>query len=228
MGEPTIYKPSIYNGNGVYKNGASGGGGGGLKPGQIVVGNQVLDTIEINGLIWCKENLKIILDGIAYQPGDKWYLNAACKWYNNDPTTYGIYGQNRSLLYNAKCIPIITNYLEENIAGWRIPSISDFQNLITFCGGSSEAQKKCSAQRLWPDLTGITDEFGLSFIPTGRVINGNFGDINQGFYMCTDDNAGIGKKLALINSSPSIFNADGTYTMSYNYDYTAIRLCKDT
>lgn len=30
MSEPTIYKPSIYNGNGVYKNGASGGGGGDL------------------------------------------------------------------------------------------------------------------------------------------------------------------------------------------------------
>ena len=27
MSEPTIYKPSIYNGNGVYKNGAAGGGG---------------------------------------------------------------------------------------------------------------------------------------------------------------------------------------------------------
>lgn len=27
MGEPTIYKPSIYNGNGVYNNGAGGGGG---------------------------------------------------------------------------------------------------------------------------------------------------------------------------------------------------------
>lgn len=29
MTEPTIYKPSIYNGNGVYNNGAGGGGGGG-------------------------------------------------------------------------------------------------------------------------------------------------------------------------------------------------------
>lgn len=29
MGQPTIYKPSIYNGNGIYKNGAGGGGGGG-------------------------------------------------------------------------------------------------------------------------------------------------------------------------------------------------------
>ena len=29
MGEPTIYKPSIYNGNGIYKAGAAGGGGGG-------------------------------------------------------------------------------------------------------------------------------------------------------------------------------------------------------
>jgi len=28
MGEPTIYKPSIYNGAGIYNNGAGGGGGG--------------------------------------------------------------------------------------------------------------------------------------------------------------------------------------------------------
>ena len=32
MGEPTIYKPSIYKGNGIYKNGADGGGGGGFEP----------------------------------------------------------------------------------------------------------------------------------------------------------------------------------------------------
>lgn len=32
MGEPTIYKPSIYNGAGIYKNGAAGGGGGGDLP----------------------------------------------------------------------------------------------------------------------------------------------------------------------------------------------------
>lgn len=29
--EPTIYKPSIYNGAGIYKNGAGGGGGGGVS-----------------------------------------------------------------------------------------------------------------------------------------------------------------------------------------------------
>lgn len=29
MGQPTIYEPSIYNGNGVYNNGGGGGGGGG-------------------------------------------------------------------------------------------------------------------------------------------------------------------------------------------------------
>ena len=31
MGQPTIYKPSVYNGNGIYNNGA-GSGGGGYKP----------------------------------------------------------------------------------------------------------------------------------------------------------------------------------------------------
>lgn len=30
MVQPTIYKPSVYNGNGIYKNGAGGGGGGGI------------------------------------------------------------------------------------------------------------------------------------------------------------------------------------------------------
>lgn len=36
MVQPTIYKPSVYNGNGVYKNGASGGGGGGSSDLPIV------------------------------------------------------------------------------------------------------------------------------------------------------------------------------------------------
>lgn len=45
MSEPTIYKPSIYNGNGVYKNGASGGGGGGgIVPDEY----EELEYLEIN------------------------------------------------------------------------------------------------------------------------------------------------------------------------------------
>lgn len=39
--QPSIYKPSIYNGNGVYKNGASGGGGGG-GGGTFVINGQTL------------------------------------------------------------------------------------------------------------------------------------------------------------------------------------------
>lgn len=31
MGQPTIYKPSVYNGNGIYNNGAGGGGGGNVE-----------------------------------------------------------------------------------------------------------------------------------------------------------------------------------------------------
>lgn len=47
MSQPTIYKPSVYNGNGIYKNGASGGGGGTsfFKKGKyLLFGNFGLDV----------------------------------------------------------------------------------------------------------------------------------------------------------------------------------------
>ena len=44
--EPTIYKPSIYNGAGIYKNGATGGGGGGeyIEDNFFLLKNGVYDT----------------------------------------------------------------------------------------------------------------------------------------------------------------------------------------
>ena len=41
--DPTIYKPSIYNGNGVYKNGAGGGGAGTFPINQKFVKKRILD-----------------------------------------------------------------------------------------------------------------------------------------------------------------------------------------
>lgn len=49
--EPTIYKPSIYNGAGVYKTGAEGGGGGGEIQIKQIYGQPNLYIVDTSGYI---------------------------------------------------------------------------------------------------------------------------------------------------------------------------------
>ena len=55
--EPTIYKPSIYKGAGIYKTGAEGGGGGGYLP----EGYKKITYLETDGTSFCQYNLDEVI-----------------------------------------------------------------------------------------------------------------------------------------------------------------------
>ena len=94
MGEPTIYKPSIYNGNGIYKNGASGGGGIAI-PGNIKlysalvrVSTSPYDGFEVNKTIKGDDRIDIIVFpcyGLSLQ-----YSNEVSFEFQNDKRVLGI------------------------------------------------------------------------------------------------------------------------------------------
>jgi uncharacterized protein (TIGR02145 family) len=57
--------------------------------------------------------------------------------------------------------------------GWHIPSMTDWDKLIIFCGGNSEANKKLKSDTGWIwrkqfDYSG-TNEFGFSALPSGTI-----------------------------------------------------------
>lgn len=153
---------------------------------QLVINGFSYEIVQINNLLWTNADLKSLFDGIAFAPSDKWYLGAAAKIYDNDVATYGVYGQNRGLLYNAACRQIIQNWLDTNYPGWRIPKIQDYTNIINFCGGTIPAFNKLCEARLWPGLEDITNEFGFNAIPTGRVSAGNFSNVSNAYYMTSE------------------------------------------
>lgn len=93
--EPTIYKPSIYKGNGIYKNGADGGGGG-----------QTGVIYDFN----FENNPSSITNGyIVPEVGEKLFVNASSMFssslifsdglhvssnYNNECSSFNLFGFN--------------------------------------------------------------------------------------------------------------------------------------
>ena len=219
--EPMIYKPSIYNGAGIYKTGAEGGGG---NQEYIGIGEFNYKVIQIDNLLWIDSDLKSILPGINFPNTLKWDIAPGCVIYDNDTTTYGIYGQNRGLLYNCRAGEIIQDYLNNNLPGWRIATVADWNALINFAGGSNNAYKKLCAPILWPNTSSMMNDYGFNAIPTGYVSNGNFVEVSSAVYFATPISSPTTRSL-WIDANQNYKFWIGNFT--YNYSYCAIRLCKD-
>ena len=175
--EPTIYKPgayktpgvykgtgSIYNGRGVYNDGAGG-------PPFYVDGPEIegkkYNAVRINDKIWLAENLdyKFVSIGGSYVP-DPNYIRA---WYvDNDENINRWNGRKRGLLYTWAAV----NYLEENKNnllpdGWRVPTYNEYFELINFIGSVDNAGKILKKNVDWDlDWTG-DNTWGFGIIPAG-------------------------------------------------------------
>lgn len=106
MGQPTIYKPSVYNGNGIYKNGAGGGGGGSVNG--FVIKNlwQIRATCDIDGLAFTPKGGNMWSACISFSSRTKYNLNelskidiqldALCSWWNPDSQILSYGSENSS------------------------------------------------------------------------------------------------------------------------------------
>lgn len=124
-------------------------------------------------------------------------------YYDNDPANDAIYGK----LYNWYAV---NNPLFAPI-GFRVPTQTDWNNLVTCLGGTSEAGGKLKSTNLWnTPNTGATNESLFNGLPGGfRGNNGSFSGIgNLGlWWSSTESNA--------FNSiSRSLFNNSANATLS--------------
>jgi len=125
-------------------------------------------VVLIGDQLWMAENLKATKynDGtdIPLVTGiDEWTALSSpgyC-WYNNDYETYGtVYGA----LYNW----YVVNTGKLCPEGWHIPSDEEWTELITYCGGESEAGgklKETGTEHWLNPNTGATDEYGFNALP---------------------------------------------------------------
>lgn len=211
--EPTIYKPSIYNGNGIYKNGAEGGG-------YVDIGGRTYRTVNIGGVTWLAENLDYKFSGCNIGGGGKpstpnaWY-------YNNDEATYGT--RKCGLLYNWYAVKLLNDNKETLCPGWHVPTNDEWTALANAVGGTSTAGTKLKAANVsWANSWGGTDNYGFAVIPAGYYI-GVFDLVgsNAALWTITDssDSEAYGPGF---NTGASVY-----LNMHFKFDGRSVRLVKD-
>lgn len=201
---PGIYKGAggIYNGRGVYNDGAGGGGQ------KITIGEHDYNFVQICNLLWTVQNLDY-----KYSPG---IVGSKARYYNNDETTYGWNGKRYGLLYNQTAVNDLNNYL---VDGWRVPTLIDFNNLISAVGGSGN---KLKSETEWSGGGNGTNESGFNAFPSGTFFSNAFHDI--GFvatFKSKTISSGLYYALELKTSNTINKNLTG------GSDMYSIRLCKD-
>ncbi|GBU22455.1 hypothetical protein R80B4_02364 [Fibrobacteres bacterium R8-0-B4] len=129
------------------------------------------EFVTIGGKKWMAKNLNIVT-------GDSW-----C--YDGSADNCAKYG--RLYTWEAARTACPT--------GWRLPSRTEWQNLVDSAGGNAMAGSRLKSRTGWTEFSGIssTDEYGFSALPGGfRITGGTFryaGDDGD-WWTATEDGSG--------------------------------------
>lgn len=137
-----------------------------------------IDGVEIGDQIWMQRNLDIK----TFKNGDElfhatdlkdWndaYLNKIPAWSYYDDLEEN--GDDFGLIYNYYAIIDQRGLAPED---WKIPSISDYNQLFNFNGGAQAAGIKLKSAEYWINKNGV-NESGFNAFPGGeRYLGGYFG-----------------------------------------------------
>ena len=120
---------------------------------------KVYKTVKIGDQVWMAENLNFETD------------SSFC--YNDSVEYCAKYGRLYTWTAAMNACP----------DGWRLPSETDFVNLVKAVGGEKEAGTKLKSTSGWNDYEGEsgdgTDAFGFSALPAGAGNAGHYGDMNH-------------------------------------------------
>lgn len=120
-------------------------------------------TAYINGLRWMTENLNYKVDG-SHLPDTSEYGLEYARSYKNYTGEYGRY-----YTWSGAMVACPT--------GWRLPSISEYKELIEFAGGKYKAANNLKSKSGWAErIANGEDKFNFSALPAGYMQSGN------GFY----------------------------------------------
>ena len=126
-----------------------------------IIDGKLYNTVTIGNQTWMVENLDYQFSGITIGG----YGSAARgNQVKNNEATYGWEGKKYGLLYNKAAV----DYLIQNKAtltpGWHVPTVEEWDELITFAGGARAANKKLKSSVEWNG----TDDFGFNAVPASR------------------------------------------------------------
>lgn len=137
---------------------------------EVLIGGRWYKTVTIGNQVWLAENLdyRFEYNGSPLPVGGSGQPTTPAAWYyNNDESTWGLDGRKCGLLYNWYA----TKYLDDNkstlIPGWHVPTVDEWESLITACGGSDAAGKLKASSVSWSVSWTGTDDYGFGVIPCG-------------------------------------------------------------
>ena len=179
--------------------------------GQVTIGDKTYRTVIMpDGKEWMAENLDFVDSEHGIVVGSNaWY-------YDNDQSTYGWEGKKYGLLYTWNAAKALT------IAGWHLPSTTEWDALATACGGSGSCGTKLKSTTDWSSGNG-TDNWGFTAFPSGYY-NGSFSNLGSAAYFWT----------SIENNSSTAYRRyfdTGTSLASDNRNKTngySVRLVKDS
>lgn len=223
MSEPTIYKPRIYNGNGVCKGDSVYNGNGVYNDGKSVeefleLGGKSYPVVTIGSLKWIAHNLDYIDDNIVLGSSTS-YTDPRANYFDDNEIIYGWNGRKYGLLYNSPAIEYIDGILTD---GWRTATSTDWDNLISSAGSTrEEASDNLRNDNMpwYPEGEG-NNSLKMNMLLSGaRYYYGTYftgGVQNEGFYN--------GSNLYIYDLWPNGF---GPYYDGIRAAQKSVRLCKD-
>jgi uncharacterized protein (TIGR02145 family) len=186
-----------------------------------IIAGRSYRTLAVKNKLWMCENLDYKASGIEIGTSGTSSSVPKANYYNNDESTYGVTGNKYGLMYN----PAAVSYLENNKAtllgdGWRVPTIGDYRELVSWAGGDTVGLPRLKSATGWSSGNG-TDVYGFSVFPTGDY-DGTFHSIGTMCNLLTISNASYGGKQVLY------FQQSGTITeSSAQIGQYSIRLVRD-
>lgn len=218
-----LEKPSIYNGPGVYNQGAGGGGGSNV----IEINGVDYPYVVIENQLWLSKNLDITWDGLLNFDGTIYDndTNPRAVWYEKKQWLYGADASDFGLLYNG----FAADYIQNNFVGdgWHVPLDDDWTTLLNNVG--SNPQTKLLTKGWWS--SGISnDEYKLGIKPAGQYQKGSdgFNDVYLSCRIWSQNKDSFNQKFYCVFSANNI-NHGANYVMNRNGLRLgcSIRLCKN-
>ena len=141
-----------------------------LKGNPLILDGRLYKTVTIGNQTWMAENLDYKFNGLQLNNSLWSYDIKQADYYDKDEATYGVNGNKYGLLYNFIAAKYLNNNKSSLIPGWHVPSLTEWNTLINYVGGSSVAGSKLKSTTDWmsgPPGTEGTDEYGFNAKPAG-------------------------------------------------------------
>lgn len=179
----SLYKTkSIYKGNGIYKDDAM----------SVTIGGKTYPIVKIGEQVWLAKNLDFVDSNIVVGANSVSDSSAQANYYNNQDS-YEKYGR----LYNWLAVKYINDNSSTICPGWRVPTDTEYAQLLAFVGSVNTAKKLRSEE--WDG----TDDYSFGLLASGQFTNSGFSNntLSTSLWTITSSSDSVARRLNSYDST---------------------------